>query len=237
MALYVIGDLHLSLGVDKPMDVFGGAWIGYQEKIKESLSALTTDDTLVLAGDTSWGMSLEQTAADFSFLESFPFRKILIKGNHDYWWTTAAKMQSFFDAQGYIRFEILHNNALAYNNIMLVGTRGWFLEEDRKGGHNQKVFQRECMRLEASLREAAKRIVDPPEEGEWAIAFLHYPPLYEGYRCDEIIEILKKYRVKRCYFGHLHGAVCARAIEGLYDGIDYRLVSADHLRFQPVRVL
>ena len=224
--LYAIGDLHLSLAVDKPMDVFGGAWEGYLEKIKEGLSALGGDDTLILAGDTSWGISLEEALADFLFLERFPCRKLLLKGNHDYFWETATKMKRFFAENGIGGISILHNNAYRCGEFAVCGTRGWFFEEERGGGHDAKMMNREVIRLRASL-EAGEKLGGEP------LVFLHYPPLYEGYRCDPLVSLMGEFGVKRCYFGHLHGHARARAIEGLYLGIEYRLISADHLGFVP----
>ena len=183
MSLYAIGDTHLSLGVDKPMDIFGGGWAGYVEKLREGFSQIGPEDTVVLCGDLSWGMSLEQAREDFAFLDSLPGgRKILLKGNHDYWWTTAAKMERFFAENGFSTLEILHNNCRLYGEVALCGTRGWFYEEDR-GGHDEKVFRRELIRLETSLQMAGDRE---------KYCFLHYPPCYEGYRCPEIMELLGK---------------------------------------------
>jgi hypothetical protein len=228
--LYAIGDLHLSLAVEKPMDVFGGAWEGYVGKIEEGLAALDGEDTLVLAGDTSWGMSLKETLADFLFLERFPCRKLLLKGNHDYFWETASKMKRFFEENGLTTFDILHNNAFQCGEFSICGTRGWFFEEERGGEHDAKMMNREVIRLRASLEAGTKLGGEP-------LVFLHYPPLYEGYRCDPLVALMDEYGVKRCYFGHLHGRACARAIEGLYRGIEYRLISADHLGFAPVGIV
>ena len=162
MALYAIGDLHLSLTANKPMEVFGPAWENYTERIAESLSALAAEDVLVLAGDTSWGMSLEEAEADFQFLDQFPCRKYLVKGNHDYWWTTAAKLHRFFDEKGIHTLDLLHNNCVFYGDYAVCGTRGWFLEED---AHNVKVLNREVGRLEASLKAAGEKPI---------LCFLHY---------------------------------------------------------------
>ena len=163
MALYAIGDLHLSLTADKSMEVFGPAWENYTARIAESLGALTAEDVLILAGDTSWGMSLEEAEADFLFLDRFPCKKYLVKGNHDYWWTTAAKLHRFFDEKGIHSLDILHNNSVPYGEYAVCGTRGWFYEEEQSG-HNEKVLNREAGRLEASLRAAGDRPI---------LAFLH----------------------------------------------------------------
>ncbi len=227
MALYVIGDTHLSLGSSKPMDVFGGAWEGYVEKLTEGLSVLTDQDTLVIAGDVSWGMSLEESEKDFAWLNSWPGQKILLKGNHDYWWNTAAKMNRFFQEKGFDTLHILHNNCYHYGDFALCGTRGWFYEEEQEG-QNAKVFNRELQRLETSLKAAG--------EAE-KLCFLHYPPYYTGYTCDPILELLEKYRVKTCYYGHLHGGSHRLAIQGERGGVAYRLISADFLKFRPEKIM
>lgn len=210
------------------MDSFGGKWEGYVDKLREGFSALTEEDTVVFCGDLSWGMSLEEALPDFLFLEDlFPGKKIILKGNHDYWWTTANKMLAFWNAHGIKGFSLLHNNCHFYGATALCGTRGWFFEEETDG-HNEKVFKRELLRLEASLKAAG--------EGE-KICFLHYPPLYQGYTCPEIISLLKSYKVAACYYGHLHGGSHRLAREGLQDGIEYHLIAGDYLNFCPQKIL
>ena len=168
MALYAIGDLHLSLGSDKPMDVFGGAWVGYVDKLREGLSVIGPEDTTVLLGDLSWALDLNGAREDFAMIAAIPGRKIIVKGNHDYWWTTAAKFYRFCEENGFPDLYLLNNNCYFYNGIALTGTRGWFFEEDAPdGSHNDKIFKRELLRLEASLRAAG----DTPEK----LCFLHYP--------------------------------------------------------------
>lgn len=227
MALYTIGDLHLSLNSDKSMDVFGPGWANYVARIREGFSVLTEDDTTVLCGDLSWGMSLEESLEDLKFINSLPGRKILLKGNHDYWWNTARKMENFFKENRLDSLEILHNNCQYYGDIALCGTRGWFYELDSEGTHNGKMMAREVGRLEASLQAAG--------EAE-KLCFLHYPPLYTGYRCPEILALLQKYGVKRCFYGHLHGASHKRRIEGDCGGTDFALVAADYLGFTPLKI-
>ena len=227
MALYVIGDTHLSLGSSKPMDVFGGAWEGYVEKLTEGLSVLTDEDTLVIAGDVSWGMSLEESEKDFAWLNSWPGKKIILKGNHDYWWNTASKMNRFFQEKGFDTLHILHNNCHYYGDIALCGTRGWFYEEEKEG-QSAKVFNRELQRLETSLKAAGERE---------KLCFLHYPPYYTGYICQPILDILEKYRVKTCYYGHLHGGSHRLAVQGERGGVAYRLISADFLKFRPEKIM
>ena len=224
MALYAIGDTHLSLSCNKPMDVFGGAWENYVEKLLEGFSVVEPDDTVVLCGDLSWGMSLEQAEADFAFLNRLPGRKLLMKGNHDYWWTTAAKMNRFFEEKGFESFSLLHNNCCFYGDIALCGTRGWFFEENG----DPKVFNRELIRLETSLKAAGDRE---------KLCFLHYPPRYQGYICQEIVDLLEKYQVKACYYGHLHGGSHRLAMEGKFGSVEYHLVAADYIGFKPKKIL
>ena len=228
MALYAIGDLHLSLGADKPMDIFGGAWVGYMEKLRQGMSVITEADTTVLLGDLSWALGLDSAKADFAWIDQIPGRKIILKGNHDYWWSTAAKFYKFCQEHGFTDQLILNNNHYEYEGYAICGTRGWFFEEDRSSDHDGKVFRRELMRLEASLKSAG----DMPK-----IVFLHYPPRYKGYECTEILELLKKYEVRQCFYGHLHGASHGLAMEGLWDGVEFRLVSADRLNFRPFQVI
>lgn len=227
MALYAIGDLHLCLGAEKPMDIFGGAWVGYMDKLKQGLSVVKPEDTLVLLGDLSWALELSQATADFAWINEIPGRKIILKGNHDYWWSTATKFYKFCEENGFRNMFILNNNHYEYGDIAICGTRGWFFEEEKSGTHDEKVFRRELIRLEASLKSAG----DKPKT-----VFLHYPPRYKGYECVEILALLQKYEVRNCYYGHLHGASHGLAMQGLWDGIDYRLVSADKLDFQPFLV-
>ena len=202
MALYAIGDLHLSLGTNKPMDVFGPKWANYVERIRENFSKLNDDDVIVIAGDISWGMSLEQSLPDFQFIDALPGKKILLKGNHDYWWGTASKMKKFFAEHDITTLDILYNNAFFYSDHAICGTRGWFYEEDAAGTHTGKMLAREALRLEASLKAA---------EGKPIYCFLHYPPVYQGYQCPEMLALLDKYEVERCYYGHLHGYTHRRA--------------------------
>lgn len=228
MALYAIGDLHLCLGAEKPMDIFGGAWVGYMDKLKEGLSCIGPEDTTVLLGDLSWALDLGSAAPDFAWINEIPGRKIILKGNHDYWWSTARKFYSFCESNGFSDQWILNNNHFEYEGAAICGTRGWFFEEERSGEHDEKVFKRELMRLEASLKSAG----DLPK-----IVFLHYPPRYKGYECTEILELLEKYQVRRCFYGHLHGPSHKLAMEGLWDGVEYRLVAADYLNFKPFKVI
>ena len=228
MALYAIGDLHLCLGAPKPMDIFGGAWVGYMEKLRQGMQVLTEEDTLVLMGDLSWALDLESAKADFAWIAALPGRKIILKGNHDYWWSTAAKFTRFCQENGFENLFLLNNNCYFYENTAICGTRGWFYEEERSGQHDEKVFRRELGRLEASLKAAGE---------QEKLVFLHYPPRYKGYECPEILALLERYGVRRCFYGHLHGGSRSLAREGLWSNIDYRLLSADQLDFRPMQIL
>ena len=228
MALYAIGDLHLCLGAPKPMDIFGGAWVGYMEKLKTGFSNIRPEDTTGLLGDLSWALDLSGAKEDFSWINEIPGKKIILKGNHDYWWSTAAKFGKFCTDNGFQDLYLLNNNCYFYENWAICGTRGWFFEEQRSGQHDEKVFRRELIRLEASLKAAGEKE---------KLVFLHYPPRYKGYECPEILELLEKYEVRRCFYGHLHGGSHKLAMEGLWNGVEFRLVSADYLGFQPYTVI
>ena len=226
--LYAIGDLHLSFEADKPMDVFGRLWTGYVDKLRAGLSVVGPEDTTVLLGDLSWSMDLDRAREDFAFINAIPGRKIILKGNHDYWWTTASKFYKFCEAQGFSDLWVLNNNCYEYGELAICGTRGWFFEEEKGGAHDEKILNRELMRLEASLKAAGERE---------KLVFLHYPPVYKGYRCQPILDLLRQYGVKRCFYGHLHSESHRLAITGPFEGVDFRLVSADYVGFRPVPVL
>ena len=228
MALYAIGDLHLCLGAPKPMDIFGGAWVGYMDKLKAGMSVITEEDTTVLMGDLSWALDLPSSAADFAWINQIPGRKIILKGNHDYWWSTAAKFNKFCAEHGFKNLNLLSNNCFEYGEFAICGTRGWFFEEERSGQHDEKVFKRELIRLEASLKAAGDK---------QKLVFLHYPPRYKGYECTEILALLEKYEVRRCFYGHLHGGSHKLAMEGLWDNVDFKLCAADYIGFKPYIVL
>ena len=228
MALYAMGDLHLCLGAPKPMDIFGGAWVGYMDKLKEGMSRITPEDTTILLGDLSWALDMDHAVEDFAWINRIPGKKIILKGNHDYWWSTVAKFNKFCEANGFTDMYLLNNNHFEYEDWAICGTRGWFFEEERHGGgHDEKVFKRELCRLEASLKSAGDKN---------KMVFLHYPPRYKGYTCPEILELLERYEVRRCFYGHLHGGSHKLAMEGLWDGVDFRLVAADYLAFKPYTV-
>jgi len=229
MALYAIGDLHLSLGTNKPMDVFGGGWVNYTEKLQDGFRELNSDDVCVLCGDISWGMNLEESLKDFLFIESLPGRKIILKGNHDYWWNTAAKMNAFFIKNGIASISILHNNSFDYNDTAICGTRGWLTDDEQSAEQNEKIMSREVLRLQTSLQAA--------NDAKDKICFFHYPPRYKNTVCCELISVMNEYNVRRCFYGHLHGEGHRLAIQGTVEGIEYKIVSADYINFTPLLII
>lgn len=226
MSLFVIGDTHLSLSTDKPMDIFGG-WKNYMQRLEENWrSVVQPQDTVIIPGDVSWGMSLEQAKEDFLFLHRLPGKKILMKGNHDYWWTTTRKMGKYLADSGFDTLHILHNNACILGDTALCGTRGWPFDDVAAQG--EKLMAREAGRLRMSLQAAG----DTPRK----IAFLHYPPVYPGASAKELVDVLQEFGVTECYYGHLHGKSIRYAVQGPVDGITYRLISADGLAFCPYKI-
>lgn len=224
MGLYVIGDLHLSFGTDKPMDIFHG-WEDYVDRLTENWqSRITPEDTVVVAGDFSWGMTMEEALPDFRYLDRLNGRKLLLKGNHDYWFSTKTKVENALAAEGISGISILFNNAYPCGEYAVCGTRGWFNEPGSAA--DKKVMAREAGRLRLSL-EAGKQL------GKKPIVFLHYPPIGASSRSEELIALLQEYGVERCYYGHLHGQSCRNAVNGTVDGIEYRLISGDYIQFDP----
>lgn len=224
MSLFAIADLHLSLGTDKPMDIFGG-WSDYVTKLETNWqNKVRPEDTVVIPGDISWGMNFEQSKKDFEFINKLNGRKIISKGNHDYWWNTKRKMDLYLQENHFDTLQILHNQAIPYGDVALCGSRGWFFE-DTPEAQDEKVLAREVGRIRMSLEAAGDR---------GKIVFLHYPPVTTGNACAPIVELLQQYGVQKCYYGHLHGAAARFAFEGEYQGIDFRLISADHLAFTPL---
>ena len=228
MSLYAIGDLHLSLGTDKPMDTFGGRWENYVEKIIEGFSVLTDEDVCVICGDVTWGMAIEDCLADFQFVDRLPGKKIILKGNHDYWWTTATKAMKFFEKNGITSIRILNNNCYLYEDTAICGTRGWFYEEAVHGEHDKKIMNREVQRLRTSLAAAG----DAAEK----LCFFHYPPRYNNYVCPELIDAMNEFGVSSCYYGHIHSFGHKLAVQGIVEGIDFNMVSADYVNFRPLRI-
>ena len=201
MSLFAIADLHLSLGTDKPMDIFRG-WDGYEKRLEENWRKLIThNDTVVIPGDISWAMKLSDTFEDFRFINGLPGKKLFLKGNHDYWWDTRRKMEMYLKENGFDTIEIVFNSAYAADGYAVCGTGGWFY--DAETDSDKKVLNREVGRLRTSLDEALKTGLEP-------VVFLHYPPVFGNQRCDDILSVLKEYGIKKCYYGHLHGTNAAR---------------------------
>ena len=221
MSIYTISDLHLSLSTDKPMDIFG--WQNHIEQIEANWKRMIgEEDTVVIPGDFSWGLKLEETVEDFKFLDRLKGRKILLKGNHDLWWSTVKKVNEFFKENYITTVELLFNNAIEVENRAICGTRGWMFSSSEA---DKKIINRETGRLERSLTRAVETGLEP-------LVFMHYPPAYADEHCDEIIEILKKFSVDTVYYGHIHGNGFNNAIAE-YDGIKLKLVSCDCMNFVP----
>lgn len=230
MSLYVIGDLHLCKGdPDKTMTIFNG-WDDYQDRIEKNwLDIVKPEDTIVLAGDISWGMSLKDATEDFRFIDGLPGRKIILKGNHDYWWTTMNKMGNFLDSEGFSTIKILHNNHYAYDGYGICGTRGWVNMPGES--QDEKVLRREVQRLETSIKSALA-------EGLTPLVFMHYPPIFATNFNYDILEILYRYDIKECYYGHIHGRSAHElCVTNTYDGINFHLISGDYIQFIPEKVL
>ncbi len=221
MSIFAISDLHLSFGTDKPMNIFRG-WDNHIERLTANWKRLIKpEDTVVLPGDFSWGLKLEDTLADFKFLESLPGKKLLLKGNHDLWWSTAKKLREFWQENSFSSVDIVFNNCAVAEGYAIAGTRGWFFDDKS----TKKVLLREAGRLHASLCEAEKT-------GLPILVFLHYPPVYGGTVCEEIFSVLKEHKVEKVYYGHIHGAGFHNAVNE-YDGIKLQLISCDCIDFTP----
>lgn len=233
MAIYVIGDLHLSFSSDKPMNIFGENWENHYKKIKENwIKKVKSTDTVVLPGDFSWATYLEESEKDFEFLDSLSGKKILLKGNHDYWWTTVTKMKKFLEERNFKNIDFLYNNSFLIENKIIVGTRGWVTNPNSK--ENYKILKRENDRLKISLESGIKSFGEDKE----IIAFLHYPPFYKDVVPEEIDfkRTLENYKVKKCFYGHLHSDSHKEAIEGKLNGVEYYLVSSDYLKFDLLEI-
>ncbi|MBO5321843.1 MAG: metallophosphoesterase [Clostridia bacterium] len=225
MSIFGISDLHLSFGTDKPMDIFGG-WENHTERLFANWNRLVTDDdTVVLAGDLSWGLKLNETAEDFEFLKKLNGKKILLKGNHDLWWSTQRKITEFFKENDIDDTQLLFNNTIVTDGYALAGTRGWFY--DNSG--SKKVLMREAGRLETSIKAALETNLP-------ILVFLHYPPVYGDYICREILDVLQKYNIKDVYHGHIHGSGFNNAVKH-FEGINFHLISCDCIDFTPVRII
>lgn len=229
MALFAISDLHLPLGVDKPMDIFGKNWENYVERLRENWqSVVSEEDTVVMPGDFSWATYIDESKADFDFLCKLPGKKIILKGNHDYWWTTMNKLKEFVADNGYDNVFFLQNNSYEYGDISICGTRGWQTPQPSLSGEDKKIYDREVLRLELSIKSAKN-----PDN---VIVFTHFPPILKDYRENSMVDMLNKYNIKECIFGHIHSQGIKNVIEGDVQGINYSLVSCDYREFMPVKI-
>ena len=255
MSIFAIADLHLSLSVDKPMDVFGPGWQNYVERLDKAWrSKIGPEDTVLIPGDISWGLSMDEALADLQFVEDLPGSKILSKGNHDLWWGTNKKVEDFLALHGMTSMKLLKNNGFFIENTLIAGTRGWLLPENPESKEaDEKIYLREVGRLERSLADSVKAYEkataqERADAGGGTSAFgagpeaprkvvmLHYPPIYDPERANGFTEMLEKYGVDLCLYGHLHGRGHLKAFEGVRNGVEYRLIAADYLQFDPVRI-
>lgn len=230
MSIYVIADLHLSFGTNKPMHIFGDNWDNHHEKIRKNwIEVVKPEDTVILPGDFSWATYIEDAKLDFQYLNELPGNKILLKGNHDYWWTTLNKMREFLKENNFSNIDFLYNNSYLIEDKIIAGSRGWILQD---GEENRKMINRENERLKLSLKSGVKNFGKEKE----IIAFMHYPPIQSknllGNSFLEFYRTMKQYNVRNCYYGHLHGASHKDAIEGNVEGINFHLISADYLGFK-----
>lgn len=222
MSLFAIADTHLSFGTNKPMDTFEG-WKNYTEKLRINWNKIIKpNDDVVIAGDISWAMNFKELIPDMEFIDKLNGNKIILKGNHDYWWNTLSKMNHFLEENNFKSIKFIHNNSYSVNNLSVCGSRGWMFESGEE--LDERVLAREVMRVRRSLEAA---------ENENKIVFLHYPPITSNSVCTEIMDLLKEFGIKKCYFGHLHGEGAKYAHEGNIEGIDFKLISCDRLNFTP----
>ena len=240
-----MADTHLSLATDKPMDVFGSRWMGYMTKLDNGWhDTVTDDDTVVIPGDVSWAMNFEQALDDMWYLDDLPGKKIISRGNHDYWWDTMTKLTALFKENDIKTISLLFNNAYKVDNTIIVGTRGWYTDAKLASSKNApdnadyaKIVARESGRLRFSI-EAGLKLRDASETtgtGSRMTAFFHFPPVYRDYVCDEFVEIMREYGITRCYYGHIHGVYDIPPCR-VYEGIEFIPVASDYLNFIPLRV-
>lgn len=234
MSVFVISDLHLSFGVNKPMDVFGARWQDFEARLTENWQKKVTDkDTVILPGDFSWGMTLAEAKPDFDFLESLPGQKILMKGNHEYYWNTLSKLEAFCKEEGYSSIRFLHNNAFAVEDFLIAGSRGWLCDAEMKEA-DRKILDREVGRFSFSLREAEKLRKSEDDTRE-ILVFSHYP--LSSFSCRHpALDVLKEHNVRRVFYGHLHMTPPDKLPPSEEDGVSFSLVSADHLNFDPLKI-
>jgi len=234
LSIFVIADLHLSFKNPKPMNIFGDNWENHEEKIKNDWMKRVTDkDVVILPGDFSWAMNLEDAKPDFEFLNKLPGKKLLLKGNHDYWWTTLKKMREYVEENNFDTIDFIFNNSYCYENKIITGTRGWTLNDLEGTG---KILNRELGRLELSIQEGITKY----GEDKPILVFMHYPPITNSAILNnselKFVELMKKYNVQRCMYGHLHSHSHKDAIEGEVEGIQFNLVSGDYLDFKLMEI-
>ncbi len=230
MAIYALADLHLSFGTDKPMDIFGDAWGDYTQKIEANWqSIIKPEDLVIIPGDVSWATYIEDAYEDFKFINNLNGKKVILKGNHDYWWTTLSKMNKFLAENNFDTIQILNNTAVGFENAAICGTRGWWYK-DEQSGDDEKILDREKLRLVLALEEAVKL------KKERIIVGLHYPPIDNFSTKRDFMDILKEYKVDTCVYGHLHSYSHKNAVNGEVDGVKLQLVSGDYLGFKPILV-
>jgi uncharacterized protein len=228
MALYAISDLHLAFTTDKSMDIFGAKWLKHDEKIKENwIKKITDEDTVLIAGDISWSMRSDESKVDLDWIDALPGKKIISKGNHDYWWGGISKLNRMYE-----NTKFLQNNFYTYEDYAICGSRGWILEgSDRFTEKDKKIFDREIIRLKLSLDKAK-------EAGyENIVVMIHYPPMNEKRENSAFTNLFKEYGVKKVIYGHLHGPSLANVLNGEHEGIEYLMTSCDFLDFDPKRIL
>ena len=237
MSIFVMADLHLSSSVNKPMDIFGARWTDYMSKIQKNwTNIVTNEDTVIVPGDITWAIDYNEAYEDFKFIDCLPGKKLIGKGNHDYWWGTMTKNRNFVKENGFTTIDFLYNNAYRVEDYIVCGTRGWYVDEKLQTGNTkdveyEKIVFREAQRLKMSLEEAVKL----RENNEQILVFFHFPPVFNGFVCDEIVDILLEYGIKNCYFGHIHGPYnIPRNTE--YKGINFSLISSDYCNFVPMIV-
>lgn len=235
MAVYVLSDLHLSTNTDtnKSMEVFGSRWQNYMTRIKTNWNRLVDpSDTVVVNGDVSWAMTLDEAKSDFEFLDSLNGTKIISKGNHDFWWSTLSKTNAFFEENKFDSIKMLHNNAYVVDGLVICGSRGWYNDDKistmPKTADYQKIVSREAIRLKMSLEEGCR--LDSEHE---KLVFLHFPPVWGEFICREIISVLHEFGIKRCYFGHIHGLYDIPS-SFMFEDIKFIMTSADYLNFTPL---
>ena len=236
MSVFVMADLHLDIRTnEKSMEIFGNRWRGYIEKIQKNWKRVVTDDdTVIVPGDISWALSLEDALIDMQWIDSLPGKKLIMKGNHDFWWTTLSKMKRYFEENSIKTIDFLYNNAIEVENYIVAGSRGWFVDKIVQptasvNADYEKIVNREVIRLRLSLDEAKKLSA---ETGKEIIAFLHFPPIWSDFECKEILEVLQEYNISRCYFGHIHGCYSVGSTFK-WENIEFKMISADFLDFLP----